>query len=240
MRFFCIILLVVSFFACVEKSPLFSQDQIENAPNKTLNYQEQLANISKERELLALQYRRNPQNAETLEKTRRIFIQSTYKNIIPFWYETEWDFYGITETPKQGKIACGYFVTTVLRDAGLRVERAKLAQQASEKIIQSLTKEAHIKRFRRVKIEDFVGAIEKLGEGFYIVGLDFHVGFIVNDGEKVHFIHSSYAEPYQVIKETAVDSKVLASSNYRVVGKISADHELLTKWLLQKEIPTKR
>ena len=240
MRLFCLILLAALFFACGEKTPLFSQNQSENLAEKPLSYREQLVNIGKERALLTSQYQKKPQNRENLEKARQIFIRSAYRDIIPFWYETQWDFYGTTETPKEGKIACGYFVTTVLRDAGLRVERARLAQQASEKIIQSLTKEAYIKRFRRVKIEDFVEAIEKWGEGFYIVGLDFHVGFIVNDGEKVYFIHSSYAEPYQVIKEIAVDSKVLAGSNYRVVGKISADNELLTKWLLQKNIPTKR
>ena len=45
------------------------------------------------------------------------------KEIFPHWYDTKYDFYGQTETPGKGKIACGYFVSTVLRDIGVPIER---------------------------------------------------------------------------------------------------------------------
>lgn len=239
-----IIFVSVLLAGCGGKNPVNAQSPVRESPEEPAvflpqDYKKRLGAVEQERAALSAQFRRNTRDAETIENTRRAFVGSIYKNVIPFWYETEWDFYGTTETPRTGKIACGYFVTTVLRDAGLRVERAKLAQQASEKIILSLTSEAYVKRFRNAPIEDFVGAIEKWGAGVYIVGLDFHVGFIVNDGAKTYFIHSSYIEPQRVVKEIAVDSKVLASSKYRIAGKISADDELLAKWLLQKNIPTK-
>jgi hypothetical protein len=44
-----------------------------------------------------------------------------------------------SETPGRGEIACGYFVSTVLRDAGFGVERVRLAQQASERIVRTLS-----------------------------------------------------------------------------------------------------
>lgn len=227
MKLFYLIFSAALFFG--QTSPVFSQD-----------YRETVVKIRQERETLARQYQATTKKAGIIEQARETFVHSIESNIFPFWYETEWDFYGTTEIPKEGKIACGYFVTTVLRDAGLRVERARLAQQASEKIILSLTKESFVKRFRRAKIEDFVETVEKWGPGLYVVGLDFHVGFIFNDAGQVYFIHSSYAEPYRVVKEKALQSKILAGSNYRVIGKISADDDLLVKWLLQKQILTKR
>ena len=141
--------------------------------------------------------------------------------------------------PQEGKIACGYFVSTVLRDAGWRVERARLAQQASENIILSLTNDPYIKRFRRAAIGDFVNAIKEWGPGIYVVGLDVHTGFIVNTGGEVYFIHSSYVEPYSVVREKASESRILAASNYRVLGRVSADDLFIEKWLLKKEIVTR-
>src|SRR6185503_11864345 len=126
----------------------------------------------------------------------------------------------------------GYFVSTVLRDAGWRVERVRLAQQASENIILSLTSAPHIKRFRRVAISDFIKAVEEWGPGVYVVGLDIHVGFIVNTGSGVYFIHSSYVEPRMVVQENASESRILMASEYRVLGKIVADDLLIEKWLL--------
>jgi len=233
--------LQIFLIACQAQTPPASQVSKPETNDEALvqDYKKRLAAIEKERGELTLQYQRNTQSADAVENARHAFVRSVYREIIPFWYETEWDFYGMTETPQEGKIACGYFVTTVLRDAGLKIERARLAQQASERIILSLTTENHVKRFRNASLGDFVAAIDKWGEGLYIVGLDFHVGFIVNDGEKTYFIHSSYIEPRRVVREAARDSKVLATSKYRVAGKISADDALLAKWLLQKNIPTR-
>jgi len=64
-----------------------------------------------------------------------------------------------------------------------------------------------------------VNAVKEWGPGIYIVGLDIHVGFIVNTGGEVYLVHSSYVEPYTVVKEKAIDSLILSSSNYRVLGE---------------------
>jgi len=119
------------------------------------------------------------------------------------------------------------------------VERARLAQQASENIILSLTTDPYVKRFRRVAINDFVTTVKEWGPGVYVVGLDIHTGFIINTGSEVYFVHSSYVEPYAVISENASESKILAASNYRVLGKLTADDLLIKKWLLKKEIATR-
>jgi len=206
------------------------------------DYKEARARIEAKRLRLASRFQSasSAQRGAIIGEARTVLSQSIYDDLFPAWYGTPWDFNGTTEMPQQGKIACGYFVTTVLRDAGWKVERVRLAQQASENIILSLTTEPFIKRFRRVAIDEVVAAVEKWGQGIYIVGLDNHVGFIVNTGAEVYFIHSAYVEPYAVIKEKAIESRILAASKYRVLGKMSADDRLIGDWLSGKAIPTLR
>jgi hypothetical protein len=215
---------------------------IENTPVNfsTESYAEKLKSIQTKRLELAAEYRQSTNKKAVLEKAQKVLVASIYHEIFPAWYGTDWDFYGTTETPREGKIACGYFVTTVLRDAGVRVQRVSLAQQASENIIKSLTTASFIKRFHNAKIENFVADVKNQGDGLYIVGLDIHVGFILHAGGEVWFIHSSYGEPSEVIKEKAIESPILISSKYRVLGKISADNNLILKWLNQTSIQTYR
>jgi hypothetical protein len=212
-------------------------------PNDARYYKDVVAKLEAERVNLGLRYQQaasSARHADVVAQARTIVTESIYKEIFPSWYGTPWDFNGTTELPQQGKIACGYFVSTVLRDAGWRVQRVRLAQQASENIILSLTTDLHVKRFRRVPVSDFVSAVRKWGTGLYVVGLDIHTGFIVNTGSEVYFIHSSYVEPYVVVREKAIDSTILAASNYRVLGRITADDLLIEKWLLNKEIVTRQ
>ena len=211
-------------------------------PNDARYYKDVVAKLEAERIDLGLRYQQatSPaQQADVIVQARTTLMGSIYKEIFPAWYGTPWDFNGTTEMPQQGKIACGYFVSTVLRDAGWRVQRVRLAQQASENIILSLTTDPYVRRFRRVPIGDFVGAVKKWGPGLYVVGLDIHTGFIVNTGGEVYFIHSSYIEPYMVVRERAIESRILASSNYRVLASITADASFIEKWLLKKEIVTR-
>jgi preprotein translocase subunit Sss1 len=206
------------------------------------NYKHVLARLEAERLRLSSRFQTASPTDRTavIAEARTLITKSIYEDLFPAWYGTGWDFNGTSEVPQQGKIACGYFVSTVLRDAGWNVERVRLAQQASENIILSLTTDPFVKRFRRVPIGEFVNAVKESGAGIYIVGLDVHVGFIVNTGSDVYFIHSSYAEPYVVLKEKAMESGILASSKYRVLGNISADERLIRDWLTGKAIPTKR
>ncbi len=238
MRFAILFLSLLSIFSTF---CLAQQNQSNNhTPQQTdVSYQTKLKLIEAERLKLANLYRNSVNKNDALEKTRTLLISSIDQNIFPYWYGTDWDFYGTTQIPKEGKIACGYFVTTVLRDVGVKLNRVSLAQQASENIIKSLTTESFINRFRNVAIDKFVEEISKLGEGLYIVGLDNHVGFILNDGNKVYFVHSSYVEPSKVIKEIALTSPILSSSKYRIVGKISADDSFLRKWLNQSNFITR-
>lgn len=143
------------------------------------------------------------------------------KQLLPYWLGTGWSFNGTTQIPGQGTIACGYFVTTVLRDAGISLERVKLAQMASEDMIKILCKKEKIKRYHNAGIGDFVNSVKKQGYGLYVVGLDLHTGFVLCDSSNdVYFIHSSGIPPYCVVKEQGLQSPLLINSAYRVLGKL--------------------
>ena len=115
-----------------------------------------------------------------------------------------------------------------------------LARQASEKIILSLTGEAHVRRFSNVPLGQFVRTLSNWGPGVYVVGLDYHAGFLVVDADrKVRFIHSPGVGPKHVINESAAESPVLGASRYRVAGRITADAQLLLTWLRQDPIATR-
>ncbi len=154
------------------------------------------------------------------------------------WYGTSWDFNGTTEIPNTGKVACGYFVSTVLRDAGFPIERRRLAQQSSENIIKTLVDDEDISRYSDIEIDAFEQDVIQHGDGFYILGLDTHVGFLrVIDG-KAFIIHSSYSYWGGVKKEPLSKSDVVIKSRYRVIGKISSNKQLLQKWLNDKLLKT--
>lgn len=151
--------------------------------------------------------------------------------LIPYWYETPWDFNGYTETPKKGVIACGYFVSTVMKHAGLNVDRYKLAQQnpLNEAKSVALGDSVDIYEVNSVQLQQIFN--EKYQEGLYFVGLDFHVGFLLFRHKELYFIHSNYINSEGVVFEKAIYSDAFnAASAYRIAA-ISTNEKLLDKWV---------
>ena len=184
---------------------------------------------------LAARYRRATTPASRtacLAEARELWLTALDSTVFPAWEGTPWHFYGRSWEPRQGSIACGYFVTTALHDAGLRLPRTLLAKQAATVIIRNLTTEAYMHRYRGLSQADFVQQMRQLGPGLYVLGLDYHVGFLrVREGGAVQMIHSSYTGAGGVVREAA-DSSAALESQARVVGKISDDPALLRAWLL--------
>jgi hypothetical protein len=148
------------------------------------------------------------------------FINFIADSLFACWYGTKWNFYGTTEKPGEGTIACGYFVTTLIRDAGIPIQRTRMAQCASEEMIKNTCLPESIKRYSNIDIQAILSDLSKSGFGLYVIGLDNHTGFILNDGKKIYFIHSTYISPGCVIKEEANLSNILIQSKYKVLGKI--------------------
>lgn len=193
-------------------------------------YQKVLIDVKNERSALASAYNSAAVEGrqEVLESARKAFQEQVESELFPFWYGTRWAYHGTTQVPGQGKIACGYFVTTVLRDMGCEIDRSGLAQAPSETMIKALTDESHIQRYSGMALPDFVKKVKAQGDGLYIVGLDTHTGFITCNNGKVHFVHSG---GHSVIREPALKSRTLKKSQYRVTGKLSHDDTFIKDWL---------
>ena len=209
--------------------------------------------IDRVRACLKKRYRKirsKRQRMRFLQEVRVISRGLLEEAVFPVWLGTTWGFYGTAEEPHKGKVACGYFVVNTLRGLGFRfpenhIARTRVgnkrifdfAKLPAGRMIRKLAHRTDIKAFSRKPIASLLPSLQKLGEGIYILGLDFHVGFILYDGKKAYFWHSSYEGDGKigwVKRERLVRSTVAGSSKYRVFGKLSlATHQ---GWLLGKPI----
>jgi hypothetical protein len=212
MNFYFLLFLLL--FACKEEQAVKSMPISPKAVEK-----ETSCNYIFKKEKVTLLQEQLQSKPYALKETA--LTQFLIDSLLPCWYGTTWDFNGTTEEPGKGSIACGYFVTTVLRDAGIQLNRIKLSQCASEEMIKKLSVKNSITRFSNQPMDLFLEKMKQKPKGIYIVGLDFHTGFLYHDGKEVYFIHASYAQPKIVRKEKVIESGVLAASKYKVVGKVN-------------------
>ena len=178
------------------------------------------------------------ERAAVLEQAREL-LEKGMPRMMRCWLGTPWDFNGIAHEPGGGKVACGYFVSSVLQDAGFKVEWAPLAQQASQNILETFLPREEMSIRVGMEYDEFLAEVITPGAGIYIVGLDSHVAFlVVPPDENVRFIHSSGSAPYCVVDESRDDANVLKSSRYRVTGNLTANKDVLRSWLLGSKFKT--
>ena len=157
------------------------------------------------------------------------YLFEVFDNKIPeYWVGTKWDFNGTSRKPKEGTIACGYFVTNILSDLGFQIQRVQLAQAVSSKMIKELC--IDIKRFGDFdKLKDYIK--NQPNHSIFIIGLDFHTGFVLKTDDKIYFLHSNYIDNQGVVKEEIENSKALKSSKSFMIGNLSENEKLITKWI---------
>ena len=165
-----------------------------------------------------------------LEEARK-FLEAALPEMMRCWLGTRWDFNGTAEGPGEGKIACGYFVATVLKDAGFRVNRYKLAQQPSQNILRTFLPRKSLNIKVGVPYDRYSAQVASAEPGIRIIGLDSHVAFLVTRPDGFRFIHSSGSDPWCVVDEDSGGADVLRRSNYRVDGLLTADKTVLRRWL---------
>lgn len=193
------------------------------------DYNNLLSQIALKQESLKKEYaeaKTEKEKKKVLEKAQKIF-ENSFQEVCKYWYGTKWAYSGMSEIPGKGKIACGYFVTTILRDLGYPINRIKMAQAASETLIRKTVDKKFIKLKVNAKFGDFMEEVEGMGNGIYILGLDTHTGFLYINGSSTHFIHSSNGLLKGVRNQMAFSSNTIRKSKYRVAGQLQVE-----KWLL--------
>ena len=216
-----------------------SSDQKKPDP---VRYQELIDDVAHHRLELVTQYReaKKPQEITRVIREARALLEQQLPAMMRCWLGTDWAMDGTCSTPGSGQIACGYFVSTVLRDAGFAVERFKLAQQASQNIIGTFLprEDMHVRTGKNY--DEFLSEVISRGPGIRIVGLDKHVAFlIVEDDFHLRFIHSSGGSPRCVVDEDRENARALKASNYRVTGNLTGNDDVIHHWLLGDAWPTK-
>ncbi len=212
---FRIILLILLTVACNQ------ENKQKKVVPVSISYTESKKENKKTYKSILLAAKELKQQCIASDSFEMLYSRFIVDSIIPYWYGTKWNFYGTTEVPQTGSIACGYFVTTVLRDAGLHINRIKLAQAASEEMMKTVCYKNSLNRFSNVSMQGFIAGLHQLENGLYIVGLDFHTGFIYHENQELYFIHASYQTPQIVIQQNVHESTILAASKYKVVGKVN-------------------
>lgn len=197
-------------------------------------YRATIDRIFRERDDIRMQYKTafvEAQRDEAIDSASKTLTRNIENHIWPYWYGTDYDFNGTTSTPGRGKIACGYFVTSVLYDAGIPIKRNELAQVPSSELVSGLVGTENTHTYANITIGEFLNNLKVFGEGLYVVGLDTHTGFLLYQGEQVDFIHASARWPEAVIREHASESPTLRRSKIRVLGKITSNYGLMSAWL---------
>ncbi|MFH1315932.1 MAG: hypothetical protein ABII01_00260 [Candidatus Woesearchaeota archaeon] len=224
---------------------------LDKAKQIRQDYQKLLAEIKAKRGQIKEEYQgaSSERKKELVGEAGEYVFSIMTERMFPLWHGTRWDFNGVTEepkpefegvegTPREDCIACGVFVSTALVHAGFNLSRSGYAQQPSGYIIRNLTSRESIIDFSNsAPVEKIQKKMEEWGKGLYITGLDCHVGFLVNDGENVNFVHSSYYNPpFCVVTNTLDGWNPFAHSKYRMIGKILSD-EMMGKWIQGEKFP---
>lgn len=170
-------------------------------------------------------------SAVVIKKARTYLERVMTDSLFVYWYGTDWDFNGVTQEPRKGLIACGYFVTTTLQQAGLPIRRSWMAQQASSVMIRALCESSNVKTISNNQLDKLKKYLLAQDDGIWIIGLDNHTGFIVKKGSSLDFVHANYLPPKKVARVTMEDCEIIKSSGIYVVGKIFAGERALKAWL---------
>ncbi len=242
MKSLAIPLLMSCLCACAEEERTSAEGEARLLAEKQEAYPALVASIEETRVKFAGRWEAADvsRQAALLVEARAFIEESIIEDLFPCWMGTPWDFNGVTQKPGEGAIACGYFVSTILRDAGFRVERAKLGQQASQIIIKTMTTDDQIKITSNSSMENMAQVFRNRGDGLYIVGLDSHAGFVTVKGDTMTFVHSSYYSPPRAVCAQPIQGRnPFADSAYRVVGKIPGD-ESVKRWIKGEKIEIRK
>lgn len=209
-----IILSLSSCFLGTSKTTTITKDQLPK-----ISYPDFLTEVKTEREKL---------KDKPLADAKKYFFNLINNKIPEYWKGTPWDFNGVTRKPGEGKIACGYFITNTMVDLGFDIERIKLAQAASSVLIKATC--TNIKNY--ADFDDLKSYLDKADDySVFIVGLDFHTGYITKEKNDCYFIHSNYINSKGVTKEKIDDSEALNASKTWMIGSISANDEFINNWV---------
>ena len=169
----------------------------------------------------------------TEDSLSHLFTNLLTEQIIPHWLGTPWSFEGHTSVPGSGEIACGYFVSTTLKDIGFNLDRYKFAQQLPIHEAKTLALGKPLLEINSTSTDERIAILhDTLKEGIYFLGFDQnHVGYIQKKNDELFVIHSNYIGAEGVVIERINDSRVFSYYTRIYIVDISRNKDLMKKWV---------
>ena len=169
----------------------------------------------------------------TEDSLSNLFTYLLVDKIIPHWLGTPWSFEGHTSVPRSGEIACGYFVSTTLKDMGFNLDRYKFAQQLPIHEAKTLALGNPLLEINNNSTDERIAILrDTLKEGIYFLGFDQnHVGYIQKKNKDLFVIHSNFIGGEGVVIERIEDSQVFSYYTRIYIADISRNKSLLSKWM---------
>jgi len=179
---------------------------------------------------------------EALAEVERMLPYALAGIAFPPWLGTKWGFYGATDTPAHGEIACGYFIAATLYAVGFDVRISTirenerhfyLAGLAAANVVEKVADPDSIRRFSNRPLSELEAEVRRQGEGVFVLGLDNHVAYIVyQKGTGVWLWHSK--PMHAVALERPEEARFVTQSHLRVLGKLGRNSA--EAWLDGKRI----
>lgn len=131
-----------------KKKHAASEPQLHVDTSLNRSYAETKKMIASKRAELATKYLKADESGKNKirKEITEYWISGVSNSLSRYWVGTPWDFNGTTVIPKEGTIACGFFVTTILQDMSLHLNRTKLSTCAASEMMQSLVPRQKIKK----------------------------------------------------------------------------------------------
>ncbi len=200
-------------------------------------FAQRLAALAADRARLAQAYLRassKRQRSRVLEQARQRVVDALIDDVLPAWLGTPWDFNGTAAEPGRGPVACGYFVSAALANAGLNLSRVRFGQSAALVIQRALEPRGEqLHRYFSIPPAELERRLGKLSDGLYVIGLDIHVGFVTIRRGSVRLVHASYTDKRRVTNERLATAKAIANSQPKgyFVSPVFQDDRLVIAWL---------
>jgi hypothetical protein len=193
--------------------------------------------IKTDKKNLSYKYSNATDKQFILDSTKKYLTLTLLNKILPYWYGMSWSMSGYSDIPQTGEVGCSYFVANTLLHLGFNINRFKIGKAASEFIAKTFQLSQNVIILNDYTNEELTKYVKSnLEEGFYVVGLDCHVGYLLYYSNEVFFIHSSYIFPGTVVIEYGNYSRAL-NSQIHVIGEITMNDSLIVKWLNNEFIP---
>lgn len=174
--------------------------------------------------------RTKKQRLRMIREIDRTMVAILSEAVMPLWLGTPWHYYGTAQKPHEKAVACGYFVTHMLRAIGFSFPENFLytardgevmrifeyAKLSAKKMALFVTSPALLVEHADQTPATMLPKLRRMGAGIYILGLDDHVGMVLFDGKRAYFWHSS-----DWVKREALSSSAdVKGSRVHVLGKI--------------------